>query len=313
MSKGGPHDLGEVSHRNVVPCSSDGIRSNHASVASAQKEREAVLTDMVCPPPSSTAGALLATNLEKIKESGVTVHGPREAVSAFDVPDDLLADTCVFLIGSPAGHDPFNERLDQNPASDNVRFKEAIFYSLCHATPPESAVAMTYSNGACGKLEYWTLPDTYPPRTLVVAPAWFAHYRPRRGLADTLDALADVPDTMLAMYLPAPFAASLRWKEGKVDGSATISGWLSGRGRLVSFACYMGELEADIFCDGGKQCSCFSQGEQAAGSARRAKNSHGLERRGAGMESEEELGRGGEEANAAGEGSRRLSDGVHEP
>ena len=172
---------------------------------------------------------------------------------------------------------------------------------------------MTYSNGACGKLEYWTLPDTYPPRTLVVAPAWFAHYRPRRGLADTLDALADVPDTMLAMYLPAPFVASLRWKEGKVDGSATISGWLSGRGRLVSFAWYMGELEADIFCDGGRQCSCFSQGEQAAGSARRAKNSHGLERRGAGMESEEELGRGGGEANAAGEGSRRLSDGVHEP
>ena len=223
MSKGGPHDLGEVSHRNVVPCSSDGIRSNHASVAPAQKERVAVLTDMVCPPPGSIAGALLATNIDRIKHSGVTVHGPREAVSAFDVPDDLLADTCVFLIGSPAGHDPFNERLDQNSASDSVRFKEEIFYSLCHATPPESAVAMTYSNGACGKLEYWTLPDTYPPRTLVVAPAWFAHYRPRRGLADTLDALADVPDTMLAMYLPAPFAASLRWKEGEVDGSATIS------------------------------------------------------------------------------------------
>ena len=48
---------------------------------------------------------------------------------------------------------------------------------------------------------------------------------------------------MLEMYQPAPFAASLRWKKGKVDGSATISGWLSGRGRLVSFACYMGELE----------------------------------------------------------------------
>ena len=196
------------------PCSGDGSRGNHVSVESVQKEREVGLTDVVCPPPGFTAGAVLATNLENIKNSGVTVHGPREAVSAFDVPDDLLADTCVFLIGSPAGHDPFNERLDQTPASDNVRFKEEIFYSLCHATPPESAVAMTYSNGC---------PATYPPRTLVVAPAWFAHYRPRRGLADTLDALADVPDTMLAMYLPAPFAASLRWKEGKVDGSATIS------------------------------------------------------------------------------------------
>ena len=128
------------------------------------------------------------------------------------MPDDFLAGTCVFLIGSLVGHDPFNVRLDQDTASDNVR-----------ATPPESAVAMTYSNGASGKLEYWSLPDTDPPRTVVVAPAWFAHYRPRRGLVDTLDALADVPDTVLAMYLPAAFAASLRWKEGEVDGSATIS------------------------------------------------------------------------------------------
>ena len=212
-----------MSNRDVVPCSGDGSRGNHVSVESVQKEREVVLTDMVCPPPSFTAGAVLATNLEKIKKSGVTVHAPRRAVSAFHVPDDLLAGTCVFLIGSPAGHDPFNVRLDQDTASDNVRFKEEIFYSLCHATPPESAVAMTFSNGASGKLEYWSLPDTDPPRTVVVAPAWFAHYRPRRGLVDTLDALADVPDTVLAMYLPAPFAASLRWKEGEVDGSATIS------------------------------------------------------------------------------------------
>ena len=153
MSTGGPHDSGEVSNRDVVPCSCDGSRGSHASAASAQKEREVVLTDMVCPPPSSTAGAVLATNLEKIKNSGVTVHGPRRAVSAFHVPDDLLAGTCVFLIGSPAGHDPFNVRLDQDTASDNVRFSEETFYSLCHATPPESAVAVTYSNGACGKLE----------------------------------------------------------------------------------------------------------------------------------------------------------------
>ena len=129
----------------------------------------------------------------------------------------------MFLIGSPAGHGPFNVRLDQDTASDDVRFKEETFYSLCHATPPESAVAITYSNGASGKLGYWSLPDTDPPRTVVVALALFAHYRPRRGLVDTLDALADVPDTMLEMYQPAPFAASLRWKEGEVDGSATIS------------------------------------------------------------------------------------------
>ena len=117
---------------------------------------------------------------------------------------------------------------------------------------------MTYSNGACGRLEFWTLPDTYPPRTLVVAPAWFAHYRPRRGLADALHALADELDTMVAMYLPAPFAASLRYKADKLDCSATISAWLSDdKRRIVSFACYTGELEADI-----------CQADQAAGSDR---------------------------------------------
>ena len=61
------------------PCSGDGSRGNHVSVESVQKEREVVLTDMVCPPP------------EKIKKSGVTVHAPRRAVSAFHVPDDFLA------------------------------------------------------------------------------------------------------------------------------------------------------------------------------------------------------------------------------
>ena len=258
MSDAGPHASGDVFNRNVVRCSGDGIRGAQASATSAQQQRVVVLTDMVSPPPSSTAGAELATNLMKIKQSGVTVHGPRQKVSAFLVPGDLLSDTCVFLIGSPAGHDPFNVPLDQDTASGNVRFKEEVFYSLCYATPRDSAVVMTYSNGACGRLEFWTLPDTYPPRTLVVAPAWFAHYRPRRGLANTQEALADVPDTMVAMYLPAPFAASLRYKADKLDCSATISAWLSDdKRRIVSFACYTGELEADI-----------CQAAQAAGSDR---------------------------------------------
>ena len=66
------------------PCSGDGSRGNHVSVESVQKEREVVLTDMVCPPPSSTAGAVLATNLEKIKKIGR--DGPRPAPSGFRVP-----------------------------------------------------------------------------------------------------------------------------------------------------------------------------------------------------------------------------------
>ena len=203
MSDAGPHASGDVFNRNVVPCSGDGIRGTQASATSVQQQRVVVLTDMVSPPPSSIAGAELATNLMKIKQSGVTVHGPRQGVSAFRVPGDLLAGTCVFLIGSPAGHDPFNVPLDQDTASGNVRFKEEVFYSLCYATPPDSAVVMTYSNGACGRLEFWTLPDTYPPRTLVVAPAWFAHYRPRRGLADALHVLVDETCRRRSLHLCA--------------------------------------------------------------------------------------------------------------
>ena len=73
MSDAGPHASGDVFNRNVVPCSGDGIRGTQASATSAQQQRVVVLTDMVSPPPSSIAGADLATNLMKFKQSGVTV------------------------------------------------------------------------------------------------------------------------------------------------------------------------------------------------------------------------------------------------
>ena len=96
---------------------------------------------------------------------------------------------------------------------------------------------------------------------------------------------------MLEMYQPAPFAASLRWKEGKVDGSATISGWLSGRGRLVSFACYIGELEADILCDEGRgQAELRAMNGVSRPAARGAKRSSGALQPAAGACSGCELG-----------------------
>ena len=61
VSDAGPHASG------------DGIRGTQASATSAQQQRMVVLTDMVSPPPSSIAGADLATNLMKFKQSGVTV------------------------------------------------------------------------------------------------------------------------------------------------------------------------------------------------------------------------------------------------
>ena len=73
MSDAGPHASGDVFNRNVVRCSGDGIRGTQASATSAQQQRVVVLTDMVSPPPSSIAGADLATNLMKFKQSGVTV------------------------------------------------------------------------------------------------------------------------------------------------------------------------------------------------------------------------------------------------
>ena len=88
--------------------------------------------------------------------------------------------------------------------------------------------------------------ETYPPRTMIVLPAWFEMYRPRQGLADILEKLADEDDTMVALYVPASFVPMLHWRDGWLDASATFVARLGGRGRLVTFGAYTGELENDV-------------------------------------------------------------------
>ena len=99
-------------------------------------------------------------------------------------------------------------------------------------------------------MEWWTRPDE--PRMLMVLPAWFATYRPRLGLADTLATLADESDTMMALCLPADMAQVLIWKNGKLDGAASIRRWMGTSGRLVTFGAYTAELELDIVSGAGK-------------------------------------------------------------
>ena len=67
--------------------------------------------------------------------------------------------------------------------------------------------------------------EPYPGRVFTLAPAWFATYRPRLGLADDLGALVDDADTALAVFaLPAlpALAASTRWIDGRIDAAATL-------------------------------------------------------------------------------------------
>ena len=84
----------------------------------------------------------------------------------------------------------------------------------------------------------------------MILPAWFVKYQPRDGLDNTVEPLADEPDTMLALYVPAAMAAKLLWHGARVDASATIRGWLGDDGRLVTFGAYTAELEADVLLAG---------------------------------------------------------------
>ena len=209
-----------------------------------------VMTDKFSPVPQTLAGRALDANMELLRRMGCSQMRPRQRVSAFEVSTDLQTGTAVFLAGSPANHDPQNQRIDGESRVNNVEFKQEVSYSLCWNTPTDSAVALTYSFSACPGIEWWSVQAAYPPRVMMVVPAWFRTYRPRLGLEDTLDELADEADTMLALYMPASFVPLLRWYGDRLDASATFVNWLGGAGRIVTFGAYTGELEADVVSAG---------------------------------------------------------------
>ena len=172
---------------------------------------------------------------------------PKQNISAFDIPDDLKEGVAVFVCGSPAGHDPDNNRLSSS--ANNITFKQEIFYSMQWHTDSKTAVVMTYCGASCPGLVWWSL--NKPTRALVVTPAHFDRYRPRRGLADSHDELGhdngQPADTMVALYIPRWMAQTFCWAEdGKLDVSRSIRTWLGNEGRLLTFGAYTAELELDI-------------------------------------------------------------------
>lgn len=208
-----------------------------------------ILTDMESPAPDTPAGQELLRRLALLRNLGATTQlWPRQKVSALAVPTDLMGSGTVFLAGSPANHDPHNNRIDGVPCYGNAAFKEAVFYSLAWYSREDAVVALTYSASACGSLDFRTVP--WSRRAMLVIPVWFRHYQPRLGLADSLEALADdaASDTMLAIFAPAELLSTLQFRpDGRLDAARTLAAWARARGGpVVTFGAYTAELEQDV-------------------------------------------------------------------
>ena len=222
-----------------------GTNVVHLDAATATVAARTVVTDMISPARETAAGKLLERNMDVIRNAGCLCTMPRQNISAFDIPDDLKERVTVFVCGSPA----YNNRLPDKTSASNITFKQEIFYSLQRETAEHTAVCMTYSAAACPGLEWKSIPKAQ--RVLMVTPAYFESYRPRRGLAESNDELGhdngEEPDTMVALYLPLGMANALCWAEdGKLDVARSIVTWLGTDGHLLTFGAHAADLEVDI-------------------------------------------------------------------
>ena len=123
---------------------------------------------------------------------------------------------------SPAGHRPEEGQCSTGCSS----FKEDVFYSMCWQTRafPDLVVVMTFSHSDCERLEWWTDKSEASGRILMVSPAWFREYRPRRWRpSNALTLQADANDTMVAVFIPATRIAGICWTGGKMDLAASIA------------------------------------------------------------------------------------------
>ena len=206
-------------------------------------------TDLFQPSHDSAAGRDLAQNLQTLARLRGRDEAPevRKDVDIFDTRhDELLSIASCVLAGSPAPQDPEGRRGNQSAPGDNVRFKENAFYSLCWRTTADTVVAMTWSLSACRRLEFWA-DAPCSRRCLVVARATFGTYRPRRGCASDLSALADEADTMLTLFLRPELLDKLVIVDDVLDGAATLAALAShGKQHLVTYSCYTCELELDV-------------------------------------------------------------------
>ena len=213
---------------------------------------EVIVTDMTSPSAETPAGTTMLANMEELRKFNCTVQLPCQNVSALDIPEQLKMEGKVFLVGSPANQDPYRQRL-AGQHGGNISFKQDVFFSMCWNTPQHTAVAMTFSQGACTfnnkGLEWWSVLQPYPGRTFMVAPAWFRSYRPSQGLAENNEGLAldlENPDTMVAIFAPAAFMMKLQWRREELDMASTALNWLSQSGKLVTFGAFTAELELNI-------------------------------------------------------------------
>ena len=207
-----------------------------------------IITDMYSPSAETLAGNELRLSMERLQAAGCKQEMPIQGVSALQIPESLKEGALMFIAGSPANHDSSGKRASSDSRAGNVAFKEEVFYSLCWNTTAHQGVFMTYSAAACRILEYWV--DRYDGRVLLVTPAHFALYRPRQGLADTLDDLTTDGklETIVAAYVPSSWVPLLGWANGKLDMRKSISNILDcfPQGNVVTLAAYTGELELDL-------------------------------------------------------------------
>ena len=203
-----------------------------------------LVTDFASPQLHSVAGRALEQNMAVLQGLGSPQSWPKQDINVFDIPSVYLDVAAVVVAGSPAGHNPEGGRTP----TGYVSFKQEAFYSMCWQSRADVAVVMTFSLSACRRLEWWTDKDEKSGRILMVTPAWFKTYRPQKGLSAELTPLADTPDTMVALYLPAKLIPDICWTAGKMDVAASIANWMLERPQdtILTLAAYTADLEMDL-------------------------------------------------------------------
>lgn len=214
-----------------------------------------VITDFASPRKDTIAGHELVGNMRNFARYGSPQSWPIQEVDIYNIPKLYLDAAEVLIAGSPAGHTPDGGRT----VATHVRFKQNAFYSMQWQTPACVAVLMTFSLSACPELDWRTDNRDKTGRVLIVSPAMFRTYKPRKGLATELTRLSDTEDTMVAMYLPGPLIPLIKWTDvtgdvgikAKVDVAASIANWRKHhphaiRDTILTLSAYTGELETDL-------------------------------------------------------------------
>ena len=120
---------------------------------------------------------------------------------------DLVIEPAIIVVGSPANHDPNNDRFQGESQSKNVLFKD-VCTSLGWHTPADCLVRMTFSKSARQDMQWWTTEND--TRKFLVTAAWFQTYQPGLGLADTASQTAR-GKTSRFMWLPPTAISQPIW------------------------------------------------------------------------------------------------------